>query len=204
MQTQKITLTNDLFLGKGAHKICYQHPTDKNLCVKILFQTPDIDLEKELKYRKILETRNKTSLLLPQYFGPISTNFGEGYVFECCRDYDGKVSQSIYDFIKSEPLSDKHLARIIEYILAFKTMYLTENLVTSDTDPRNFMIKRISDSKYTFKIIDNIGSPVRIPLAYYFDFFAQKRAKKYWGRFMIKLKRFFPEIFTDDIINKIK
>lgn len=66
------------------------------------------------------------------------------------------------------------------------------------------MIQRLSPTEYTFKIIDNIGSPVLLPLAYYLGFVEAKRAKKYWGRFTIKLKRFFPEIFTDDVINKIR
>ena len=39
------------------------------LVVKILFQTPDIDLDKELKYRKVLKSRNKYTSLLPKYRG---------------------------------------------------------------------------------------------------------------------------------------
>lgn len=202
--TETITLTEDLFLGKGAHKKCYQHPTDKNLCVKILFQTPDVDLEKELAYRKALKRRHKESSLLPSYLGVCKTNLGEGYIFECINDYDGKVSASLYDFIKSAPPTEEHLERIVKYILEFRKIYAVEKIVVSDTDPRNLMLQKLSPTEHTFRIIDNIGSPVLLPLAYYLDFVETKRAKKYWGRFMIKLKRFFPEIFSDEIINKIK
>jgi len=201
---QTIILTEDLFLGKGAHKKWYQHPTDKNLCVKILFQTPDVDLEKELAYRKALERRHKKSLLLPNYLGTCKTNLGEGYIFECINDYDGKVSESLYDFIKSVPPTKGHLKKIINYIIEFRKIYATEKIVVSDTDPRNLMIQRLSPTEHTFKIIDNIGSPVLLPLAYYLGFVESKRAKKYWGRFMVKLKSFFPEIFSDEIIDKIK
>lgn len=202
--TETITLTEDLFLGKGAHKICYQHPTDKNLCVKILFQTPDVDLEKELKYRRTLKRRNKFPTLLPKYYGVIKTNLGDGHVFDCINDFNGNVSESLYDFIRNNPPTPEHLEKIINYIIQFRKIYANEKIVVSDTDPRNLMIQRLSPTEYTFKIIDNIGSPVLLPLAYYLEFVEAKRAKKYWGRFMIKLKRFFPEIFTDNVINKIK
>ena len=41
VNNEKLNLTDDLFLGKGNHKIVYAHPTDKNICVKILFSIPD-------------------------------------------------------------------------------------------------------------------------------------------------------------------
>lgn len=34
METTIITLTDDLFIGKGYHKKCYRHPHDPGLCIK--------------------------------------------------------------------------------------------------------------------------------------------------------------------------
>ena len=204
MQSQKIILSDNLFLGKGAHKICYQHPTDNNLCIKILFQTPDVDLEKELKYREILKRQNKESQLIPKYLGTIDTNFGEGHVYECCRDYNGQISLTIKEFISNKPSTPEHISDIIDIILKFKEIYFKEKIITSDMDPANFMIQRYSKDQFTIKIIDNIGTPVLIPLAYYIDFFAAKRAKKYWRRFIDYLVRFFPNVFTQDVIKNIQ
>ncbi len=202
--TETITLTEDLFLGKGAHKKCYQHPTDKNLCVKILFQTPDVDLEKELKYRKVLKQRNIKTTLLPEYLGIVKTNLGEGHIFERCCDYDGKTSLTIKQFIASKPATPEHIANVIQVILKFKELYFRERIVTSDMDPANFMVQKISKDEFTIKIIDNIGTPVMIPLAYYFDYFAAQRTKKYWKRFLEYLKRVFPDIFKPEIIKQIQ
>lgn len=202
--TETITLTENLFLGKGAHKKCYQHPTDKNLCVKIIFQTPDVDLEKELKYRKVLKLRNQKPLLLPKYLGTVKTNLGEGHIFERCCDYNGNTSLTIKQFIESQPASPEHINDIIQVILLFKKLYFQEKIVTSDMDPANFMIQRITENNYTIKIIDNIGTPVMIPLAYYFDYFAAQRTKKYWKRFLEYLKRVFPDIFKSEIIKQIQ
>lgn len=38
-------LSEDLFVGEGAHKKCYIHPEDSNLCVKVLFEISDTDLD---------------------------------------------------------------------------------------------------------------------------------------------------------------
>lgn len=198
-----IILTEDLFLGKGAHKQCYQHPTDKNLCVKILFQTPDVDLEKELKYRKVLEQRQKKTTLLPAYLGIVKTNLGEGHIFECCCDYNGDTSMTIKEYISSKPATPEHIDNVIQVILKFKELYFKEKIVTSDMDPANFMVQKISESEFTIKIIDNIGTPVMIPLAYYFDYFAAKRTKKYWQRFLNFLKVLFPNVFTPSVLHKL-
>ena len=64
--TDKLILTDELFLGKGNHKEVYIHPADKNLCVKILFAEPDEDFDREMRY----------------HHGTVDTNRGRGYVFE--------------------------------------------------------------------------------------------------------------------------
>lgn len=204
MQPETLVLTEDLFISKGAHKKCYEHPMDKTLVVKILFQTPDIDLDKELKYRKVLKARNKYTSLLPKYLGEVKTNLGTGYVFERCCDYDGKTSLTIKEFISSKPAEPQHIEDVIQVILKFREMYFQEKIVTSDMDPANFMIQRLSKDRYTIKIIDNIGTPVMIPLAYYIDYIATKRAKKYWSRFLYYLARVFPEVFTENVLQIIK
>ena len=43
-----VVLTDDLFLGKGAHKVVYIHSEDKNKCIKIPFSMTDTDIDREL------------------------------------------------------------------------------------------------------------------------------------------------------------
>ena len=79
-------------IGVGAHKITYEHPHNKALCIKISKHENDIDIKRELHYRKVLQKKKKNSKLLPSYYGTIETNKGTAHVFECIRDYDNKTS----------------------------------------------------------------------------------------------------------------
>ena len=84
-----------------------------------------------------------------------------------------------------------------------KECWHQEKIVTSDVDPANFLVQEISLTKKRIRIVDNIGSPVLIPLAFYFDYFAERRMKRYWRRFVERLVRQYPEIFTDKVARQL-
>lgn len=46
-------------IGVGAHKITYEHPHNKALCIKIAKHENDIDIKRELHYRTILQKKKK-------------------------------------------------------------------------------------------------------------------------------------------------
>ena len=72
--------------------------------------------------------------------------------------------------------------------------------MTTNMEPANFLIQLEAPSTYRIRIIDNIGSPNHLPLAFYFNRFADARLKRYWHRFMKELKRDFPHAITDDMV----
>ena len=53
------------------------------------------------------------------------------------------------------------------------------------------------------KALDNIGSPVMVPLAYYFDFVAERRIAKYWNRFIDECKLHYTSFLTSDDWNSL-
>ena len=201
MSAITLTLTDNLLLGKGAHKLTYIHPQNPHLCVKILLQTPDTDWEREKRYRRSRQRRHLTSDLLPVYYGEIKTNLGTGYVFERVSDYDGTASLSIQNLLEQSQNPDRETKdTIIEVLSRFKEALFKERIITSNMEPVNFVIQRDSPTTYRLRIIDNIGSPSYLPLAFYFDSIADGRLKRYWHRFMRELKANFPHVVTDDII----
>lgn len=196
-------MSDSLIIGRGAHKITYHHPTEHNLCVKILFEKNDIDMQRELKYRR---TRKQPSKLLPEYLGTIDTNLGTSYVFEKIYDFDNTLSLALDEYIKellikmNELEIQKHIKSLL---LSFQKLWFEEKIVTSNIELCNFMVQRKSPTEIRIRIVDNIGTPVLIPLAYYFDYFAVKRAQKYWQRFLNTLKETFPSIITDTMLSEL-
>ena len=204
--SKKIYIFEKDIIGTGAHKITFLHPYNNTICLKIVNQQNDTDIQRELSYRSVLEEKHKQSKLLPLYYGTIETNKGTAYVYERICDYDGQTSLTLDKYIEQKiaTLSYQETRKeILKLLLEFKDLWFKEKIVTSNIELGNFMVQYKSKNDFCVRIVDNIGTPVFIPLAYYFDYFATKRAKKYWQRFLDVLKTSYPDYFSKDIINKL-
>ena len=198
-----INLTEDLYLGVGNHKTVYAHPTDKNLCVKILHTPDDSDFAKEMRYRKALGSCVDSMTLLTKYFGEVETSRGKGYLFERVLDFDGKISQTMLNILDNTLADKKFLPATEELLLDFKKTYFYEKFLLAGVDPDNYLVQRTSPTERRVRIIDNIGIATFIPLPYYFDFFALKRVRKYWLRFVDLMRSDYGSLFSEEFLRKL-
>lgn len=200
---EKIILTDDLFLGDGNHKIVYAHPTDKNLCVKLLRTPDDPDFKKEMRYRKALGKRADSMTLLTKYFGEVETDKGTGYLFERVLDFDGKSSPTMLNVLNDAVINRDSLPELENLLLDFKKKYFDERFLLAGVDPDNYLVQKISPTERRVRVIDNIGIASFVPLPYYFDYFALKRGKKYWRRFVQLIRTDYGKIFSKEFLNKL-
>ena len=200
---EKIILTDDLFLGDGNHKIVYAHPTDKNLCVKLLRTPDDPDFKKEMRYRKALGKRADSMTLLTKYFGEAETNKGTGYIFERVLDFDGKSSPTMLNVLADAFVYRDTVPDTEKLLLEFKKKYFDERFLLAGVDPDNYLVQKISPTERRVRVIDNIGIATFVPLPYYFDYFALKRGKKYWRRFVELIRTDYGKIFSQEFLNKL-
>ena len=201
---EKIILTDDLYLGVGNHKTVYAHPTDKALCVKILHTPDDPDFKKESRYRKALGSRADSMTLLTKFFGTAETSKGTGYLFERVLDYDGKTCQTMLNVLDDTRADKKLLPATEKLLLDFKRTYFDEKFLLAGVDPDNYLVQRTSPTERRVRIIDNIGIATFIPLPYYFDCFALKRAKKYWQRFVDLMRSDYGDLFTEEFLRRLE
>ena len=190
-----LTLTDELMLGKGNHKEVFAHPTDKKLCVKILYATPDTDFDREMKYRQALGAKAEKMTLLTKYFGEVETNRGKGYLFERVIDFDESDSKTLLEHIQNP----KSIEDLTDLLLNFKKVFINEKFVAAGMDPDNFLVQRISPNERRVRIIDNIGTSAKIPILYYSDFLMAKRARKYWRRFIKEIQIEYSQVITKNI-----
>ena len=199
-----INLTDDLLLGDGNHKIVYAHPTDENLCVKLLRTPDDDDFAKEMRYRKALGKRADSMTLLTKYFGEVDTSKGKGYLFERVIDFDGQSSPTMLKVLDDTLADRKLLPATEEMLLDFKRVYFGEKFLLAGVDPDNYLVQRTSPTARRVRIIDNIGTAARIPLAYYLDFLAQKRLKKYWRIFVDQMRNDYGAMFSEEFLRRLE
>ncbi len=105
----------------GEHRKIFEHPEDRNLCIKVIWLGGLEETQREEKHYRLLEKRNISWKLLPRFYGFVETNLGQGAIFDLIRDYDGGLSRSLGYYLATNsvdegglaPLSRTHLKRPI-------------------------------------------------------------------------------------------
>lgn len=192
-----LDLESALVVGKGLHRVCYGHPQDGRLCVKVLLplqsKTPLIEAEREVKYYRFLEKKNVPWTMLPKFHGEVLTSRGPGYIFDLIRDYDGEISKTLKHYLASPVEIDndyKFLSVAFEhlrdYLLAWK-------IVTMTIKDKNILYQKLNAREGRLVIIDNIGHSDFIPVCDYVDFMAERKIRRKWRRFEATLRKEYPE-----------
>lgn len=75
--------------------------------------------------------------------------------------------------------------------------------MTSNIELVNFMVQRKAPDDVSIRIVDNIGTPVLIPLAYYSELFAKRRVRRYWKRLLTVLGDSYPNIFIRELLDEL-
>lgn len=185
VDTVKIILTEENFLGKGTNKIVYYHPEDENKCIKFSLDSSDeTDMEYELKFRKICKKRVEQSTLLTKYFGTVETDKGIGHVFEVVRDFDGSLSETFESWL----IREKNSPKVFNALTMLKRKMFDEAVVTYTIFADNFLVQKISKDDMQIRIIDGIGMHVLFPVPYYSKILTRYRQKKIWEKFMRRLR----------------
>lgn len=199
-----LEIKKELFIGAGGHNATYIHPVDKTKCIKIPHDPNDGDVKKEMRYRRMCAKKLAKSRLVTEFFGTIETNLGIGYVFERVLDYNGQTSKDLRDFLPKNKPDAATLQRIWTILLNFKSDFLRENIAIVDTDITNFMVQESTKGSFRVRIVDNIGTPVLIPLVYWFEFAAAWKAKRYWNKIVDWMAQNYSEIIPPELVIQLK
>ena len=183
-----IQLTEKDYISKGLHRKCYHHPDDPNKCIKINYNDgAEEETNREIAYYKHLIKRKISWDVLAKYYGPVTTNFGQGHVFELIRDYDGKIATPLEKYLYDEQLTQQYYSALVISLKALKTALLKDRIITMTIKSKNILFQHLSSEKNRLIIIDNIGNSTFIPIANYVGFFANAKIERTWQRFLSSL-----------------
>ena len=183
-----LLLSDTSLIGRGLSKAVYAHPDDAALCVKII-ENDNHDWRRELSYRKVRKRHELAGGAIPAYYGPVETTLGEGFLFECIRDYDGTPSATLADMLSGEDGESFAEAALPQ----LRSLLLEERVILSDPNPDNFLVQKTAPDSFRLRVIDGLGTHATIPLMYWFDFMAKHYIRRFWNqRFRKKLSEKFP------------
>jgi hypothetical protein len=160
-----------------------------------------MQLEREIRYNEKLKERNVP--ILPEYYGEISTNMGEGYVFELIKNSNGSTPFSLSDYLSSETLLRENFSNLLDALKKFKSDMLFFKVITMALYPQNILYVYDDENHGSFVLIDDIGSAALIPLEYYFTFAARARIERKWKRFVEYIKHHYNSKIVHELANQI-
>lgn len=186
----KIILDDSLFIGEGGSRICYIHPYEKDLCIKVTKKKSDKrSVRREVGYFKRLNKRGKSFDMISKYIGKVQTDQGEGEIYELVRDYDGHISKDLKYYLN---LRDEGLNRkIMKLVEELRQYLIKEDILFSDLCSHNILLKRINQSEYKLMVIDGIGDNNQIPLLEYIYSLGIKKSIRKWEKFRLELIKDF-------------
>jgi len=190
-----IYIDESYLVGKGHHREVYRHPENDKLCIKLVFDGHDdsSEIQSEKSYYKHLQKRSVSWDMLPQYHGDVTTNLGEGTVFDLVTDNNNEVSKTLAYYFASSERTQANFNDLVKTLNSFKHYLLEQRVITKGLAPRN-IVCQCNDSKITkLYVVDNIGNSEFLPISSYIGFRARKKINKKWARFKQKLLLEIPE-----------
>lgn len=176
-----VNLSNNNYISEGEIRACYEHPEDRNLCIKI--PKPEVSREytyKEILYYKKINKRRRSNgkyLFYSNFIGEIETNLGLGQMFDLVRDETtGKISKTLEYYLNKDTfLTDSQLDKAL---LHLKKQMIDHKIFARDLRARNICCKLKRDNIIELVIIDGIGHRDFFPFADYSTFFARKKIER--------------------------
>lgn len=176
-----IDLKNLVPFAQGGNRYCFQHPEDKQRCLKVIrpenikaryLRQPGLkrllgrarlnDNSQELKahmqpaIRWLIRADNESTLWahLPKFYGSVETNLGHANESELIRCADETVAPTLESLIRRGELTDQLQGAIKRFeTWLIKTRILTRNLL-----PHNLVVTDRSGQPELF-LVDGLGAP---------------------------------------------
>ncbi|MBE0584712.1 MAG: hypothetical protein IH612_13260 [Desulfofustis sp.] len=191
-----LVLTDELLINRGRGRLCFRHPTDRSLVVKVaagIDKAQQAANPKEWNGYRDLIRRHGTLPCISQCHGFVATDHGTGLICDCIRDIDGTIARTIYDIIVYDDACD--IERIMAVAEAFCRSLLERDIRLFDLNPKNIALSRSADDGYRAVALDLKGrfdNNEFIPFSSYIGFFARQKMRRR-SRQLLERIRFFHE-----------
>ncbi len=182
LQEGMIHLAHELLISKGTLRICYEHPVDKQLVIKVAIDNSKEGNRantKEWKAAAAFSDEHRQLPFISNCHGFVYTNLGKGLVCDCIRDYDGSISGTIWDYIIFKEECD--VAYIQQVMRKFCDALISQNIRLYDLNPKNIALRLQQDGSFQPFAIDlkgHLDNQELVPISSYISFFSRRKLKR--------------------------
>ena len=174
-----IFLGTDLLINSGKVRVCYQHPANPDLVIKIPVGKKRKEKQaniKELKGYQVLMREHVDLFCISHCYGFVSTDRGKGLVCDCIRDDGGSVSKTIWDvIICQEECEIEYVQKVAEELCSY---LISRDIFIFDLNLKNIALRLQKDMTYQPVVLDLKGrydNNELIPWSSYISYFARRK-----------------------------
>lgn len=203
-----LTLTDKQPFARGGNRLCYVHPENSKLCVKV--RRPDFTLEDRRRKKGFPKNLRPLSAFddnleeyremqfLEQHFGDrafqhisrcygfVDTDMGKGLVSELIRNPDGRIAVTLKQYLWDHGLTDQ-VRQVIEAFIDFWTFEL---IPSRDLLLHNIVVEMDSDAPRRLVVIDGLGATGLLPFQWHPRFFRARRVNSKIKNFRERIDEF--------------
>ena len=175
-------------IGAGQERVCYPHPTDETLVVKVQKGDSNKQTRRELSLYQRLARRGMNDFEhIPKFHGKVQTNFGPGFVVDCISDFDGSVAKSLWwHFQRGYPVTE-----FLPYLQDLRRYLLVNQIVFSvDMGRFNILFQKLTPTRARLVVIDGLGDHAAINWQDNIGYFARRKIRRRWQRFIGRLHNY--------------
>lgn len=167
------------FIASGSERDCYVLSENEDFCVKVSHHR---DRNKRQNYNdykyycrlsKKLEDWSRVAIC----YGWVSTNKGEGLVFDLVKDFDGSPSVTLDKYIGKYGLSEevkKELKELRNYLIL-------NNIIVCDLRDRNIACQ-VGHNGLCLKLIDGVGNRDYFKICDWWGFLGRRKIERHWRK----------------------
>ena len=190
----------DAAFSSGGNRLCFVDPKDPLRCIKIARpeRTPEIkraaksfpsnmrplsyfdENVSDMSVYEHIDTTigNDAYKLMPKCYGYVETDLGTGLAFEMIKDTDGQISITLKQYVWQNGITKTLEHALKEFLelwqmlgMPSRNLLLHNIVVQQDISDRGSIIQRLV-------VIDGLGWPDIVPLAYYIRPLARYKARR--------------------------
>ncbi len=177
-----IQISDSHLIGKGSERGCYVHPENSTRCIKINHSSVTKQSDNELEYLTSLQKRNISWQHIPQFYGIVQTNLGDGMVYDLIRDHDGEVSNTLAHYLRGDT-NGAEAREIVAALKEFRHYLLSQHIMVRDPNATNFALQKCSRDRMQLVLIDGIGNANFAPLLNRLNWFVKIKIRRKWRHF---------------------
>ncbi len=154
-----IDLSNAELIGQGRDRLCYRHPDFSDRCIKVS-KRPQKQTRRERAYFAYIYKKQKNTSHLSRYLDTVTTNYGEGAVFELILNENGQSGSTLTELIKQDKIPPAQINPLLDQL---KDYLFDQKICVRDLSPNNLMCQH-KENEIKLIIVDGVSNPGINPL----------------------------------------